>query len=150
LIISSKVVFEPSNHVLLLADVETLPNHPGAFRRSKVDAARQRRVNWQIVLQARDERQHIRALACGLQLLLRVLDHLAQRVVVELARRRGSRAVPVIDRQRQASFELHHVGGDVRVGEARRRAFATVEIDLGGLRLGHVQHPVRERLDFVA
>ena len=79
-------------HALLLADVEALLDHAGALGRAEVDAARERRVDGDVVLRAFDERQRLGILARLARALLRLLDRRLERLVVELARRGRGRA----------------------------------------------------------
>jgi hypothetical protein len=65
---------------------------------------------------------------------------LLQRLVVEITHCGGARLVADVNRHRDVAVELHHVRRDVRIGKARRRPLAAIELDLDGLGLCHVDH----------
>ena len=138
-----------AEHALLRADVEALAHGLRPLRGAVVDAARQRRVH-RLVLLRPEQHRRVLVLARFPRALERVGDGLFQRRVVEIANRGRAGLVAEMDGDRDVAVELHHVGGDVRVGESRRRAFAAVELDLDGIGLRHVDHLVGDRLYFFA
>jgi hypothetical protein len=139
--------------VLLLADVDALPRHLRALGRPEVDAGRKGRVDRNVFLRPLDERQHVGVLARRLRPGLRVLDHLLDRFIVELAGVAGCALRPEIHGGGDLLVELHHVGRDGGVGEPRRRPLATGELDLDGVHavgFRHGEDLVGERLDLLA
>jgi hypothetical protein len=86
----------------------------------------------------------------GLRRVGGFVDHRFQRVVVELARRRGADLVAEPDVDGKLLIELDEVDRDRRVGPARAGALAAGEVDLDGVGLGHIQDFVGKGFDLFA
>ena len=139
-----------SDDAFLLADIEALLDHPGAFGGAEVDAARERRVDLHVVLRTLDERERIRVLARFLRALLRVVHRRLERRVVEIPRRRRRGLRADVDGDAQVAVVLHHVRRDVGVGKPCGRTLAAAEIHFDGIGFRHADHLVGDRFDFFA
>ncbi len=132
-----------------LGEIDAVLDHASAFGRPEIHEAGQRGIDRNVFLRAQQLGQLI-VVPRLLRVRRRFIHHRLHAGITEIARVRRALLLSNAHGHGQLPVVLHEVGGDRRVGPARARPLAARQLDLDGVRGGHVHDLVDDRFGFFA